>query len=285
MAMWTLERKPRLLFVEDDIDIASMLRIYFTDEGAAADVAYKGREVFEKFSPETYDLFILDIQLPDYDGFSLARKLREKGLTTNTPFVFLTQRDERADRLWGLEIGADDYITKPFDIEELKFRLKVALRHRENILHFLSEKEQEETIPVVMEHKQRSSNHFFISYSHEDKVFAQALFAAFVRYNIPVWMDEMIGHGHKWQLVLQKKIGTCKGLILIMSENSHRSLWVQNEVAFAQSKKKKIFPLLLDGEVPLSVAAIQYIDVTNRKLPPDSFFKACYELTHKKEKK
>ena len=271
-----------ILVVDDEPKIVRIARDYLEKNGFRVVTAADGQSALTVARNEKPDLIVLDLMLPIMDGREVCKTLRRE---SDVPIIMLTALAEEVDQVTGLEIGADDSITKPFDIEELKFRLKVALRHRENILHFLSEKEQEETIPVVMEHKQRSSNHFFISYSHEDKVFAQALFAAFVRYNIPVWMDEMIGHGHKWQLVLQKKIGTCKGLILIMSENSHRSLWVQNEVAFAQSKKKKIFPLLLDGEVPLSVAAIQYIDVTNRKLPPDSFFKACYELTHKKEKK
>src|SRR6185503_1536552 len=76
-------------------------------------------------------LIVLDIMLPDMDGYAVCRELRTTTRTSHIPIIFLTQKDERADRIAGLELGADDYITKPFDIEELKLRVQNAINRAE----------------------------------------------------------------------------------------------------------------------------------------------------------
>ena len=80
---------------------------------------------------DAIDLVILDIMLPDIDGFEVCRILRPNTRTSHVPIIFLTQKDERSDKLQGLELGADDYITKPFDIEELKLRVQRAITRAE----------------------------------------------------------------------------------------------------------------------------------------------------------
>jgi DNA-binding response OmpR family regulator len=123
--------KARLLIVEDDPDISYMLRIYFTGQGFDADVAMRGREALEKTRQGMPHLIVLDIMLPDIDGYEVCRALRMNTRTSHIPVIFLTQKDERSDRLQGLELGADDYITKPFDIEELKLRVQNAITRSE----------------------------------------------------------------------------------------------------------------------------------------------------------
>jgi diguanylate cyclase (GGDEF)-like protein len=118
----------RILVVEDDFDIANMLRIYFTGQGYHVDVAHRGGEAFEKCRRQLPDLVILDIMLPDMDGYEICRQLRTTTRTSHIPIIFLTQRDERSDRIAGLELGADDYVTKPFDIEEVRLRVRGAIR-------------------------------------------------------------------------------------------------------------------------------------------------------------
>lgn len=127
--------KSRLLVVEDDIDISNMLKAYFSGPDFDVDVAYRGAEALEKTRRGLPDLIVLDILLPDIDGYEVCRSLRESTRTSRIPVIFLTQKDERGDRLQGLELGADDYITKPFDIEELKLRVVGAIRRaeRENL--------------------------------------------------------------------------------------------------------------------------------------------------------
>jgi diguanylate cyclase (GGDEF)-like protein len=123
--------KARLLIVEDDFDISNMLRIYFTGQQYEVDIAPRGSEALEKTRQNLPHLIILDIMLPDIDGFEVCKILRTNTRTSHVPIIFLTQKDERSDKLQGLELGADDYITKPFDIEELKLRAQRAITRAE----------------------------------------------------------------------------------------------------------------------------------------------------------
>ncbi len=123
--------KARLLIVEDDIDIGNMLKIYFAGMDFDVDVAVRGADALEKTRNVLPHLIVLDIMLPDIDGYEVCRNLRTNMRTSHIPVIFLTQKDERSDKLQGLELGADDYITKPFDIEELKLRVQGAIRRAE----------------------------------------------------------------------------------------------------------------------------------------------------------
>ena len=123
--------KARLLVVEDDSDISNMLKIYFSGLGYDVDVAPRGVDALEKTRTVLPHLIVLDIMLPDIDGYEVCRRLRQSTRSSHIPVIFLTQKDERSDKLQGLELGADDYITKPFDIEELKLRVQGAIRRSE----------------------------------------------------------------------------------------------------------------------------------------------------------
>jgi len=123
--------KARLLIVEDDRDISNMLQIYFKGQGYEVDVALRGSTALDKTRQSLPNLIILDIMLPDIDGFEVCRILRTHTRTSHVPVIFLTQKDERSDKLAGLELGADDYITKPFDIEELRLRVQRAITRAE----------------------------------------------------------------------------------------------------------------------------------------------------------
>ena len=128
--------KGRILVVEDDFDISTMLRIYFTGQGFEVGVAPRGGDALEMTRKGLPHLIVLDIMLPDMDGYSVCRYLRTTTRTSHIPIIFLTQKDERSDKIAGLELGADDYITKPFDIEELRLRVTnaIARQERENSL-------------------------------------------------------------------------------------------------------------------------------------------------------
>jgi len=123
--------KAHLLVVEDDRDISDMLKIYFSGLGYDVDVAPRGEDALEKTRQIMPHLIILDIMLPDIDGYEVCRRLRINTRTSHIPVIFLTQKDERSDKLQGLELGADDYITKPFDIEELRLRVQNAISRAE----------------------------------------------------------------------------------------------------------------------------------------------------------
>jgi DNA-binding response OmpR family regulator len=123
--------KARLLIVEDDTDISNMLRIYFGGQNYDVDTALRGTDALDKTRTNLPHLIVLDIMLPDIDGFEVCRILRTNTRTSHVPIIFLTQKDERSDKLQGLELGADDYITKPFDIDELKLRVQRAIARSE----------------------------------------------------------------------------------------------------------------------------------------------------------
>ena len=120
--------KSKILVVEDDLDVAEMLNAYFRVQGYEVFTVNWGEDGVRACQTIGPDLVVLDIRLPDIDGYEVARRLRVDRRTQNVPIIFLTEKRDRADRLHGLELGADDYITKPFDVQELRLRVRNALR-------------------------------------------------------------------------------------------------------------------------------------------------------------
>lgn len=129
--------KGRILVVEDDFDISNMLRIYFTGQQYEVQIAPRGGDALQMTRKQLPNLIILDIMLPDMNGYDVCKELRTTTRTSHIPIIFLTQKDERSDKITGLELGADDYITKPFDIEELKLRVQNTINstQRQNYMH------------------------------------------------------------------------------------------------------------------------------------------------------
>lgn len=116
----------KLLIVEDETKIADYLRQGLTEAGFAVDLARNGLDGHHQAMSAPYDLIILDVMLPDVDGWRILQSLREAG--KNVPVLFLTARDSVADRVKGLELGADDYLVKPFAFSELLARVRTLLR-------------------------------------------------------------------------------------------------------------------------------------------------------------
>ncbi len=121
------DRSPVLLIVEDDFELAELLADYFTVRGYRVLTTPWGEKAIRQASDEHPDLVVLDIYLPDFDGFEVFRRLQESHRTRDIPVIFLTERGARDDRLHGLSLQAVDYITKPFDIEELELRIRNTL--------------------------------------------------------------------------------------------------------------------------------------------------------------
>ena len=120
------EAKNKILIVEDDPDVAEMLNAYFRVQGYDVFTVNWGEDGVRAGQTITPDIIILDIRLPDIDGYEVARRLRADRRTQEIPIIFLTEK--RVDRLQGFEVGADDYITKPFDVQELRLRVRNALK-------------------------------------------------------------------------------------------------------------------------------------------------------------
>lgn len=117
-----------LLIVEDDPDLADMLSAYFRVQGYKVSSAGWGEDAVRLATKSPPDAILLDIRLPDIDGYEVCRRLRQNRVTQNIPIVFLTEKRERENKLAGLQLGAVDYITKPFDIQELRLRIRNLLR-------------------------------------------------------------------------------------------------------------------------------------------------------------
>ena len=122
----------KILIIEDDHDIAELVSIHMIDTGFETEKVHDGKEGLIRAMEDIYELIILDLKLPGMDGLEICRKLRMEKI--NTPIIMLTSKSEEIDRVLGLEIGADDYLTKPFSIRELVARVKTVLRRgkREN---------------------------------------------------------------------------------------------------------------------------------------------------------
>ena len=128
-----------ILIVEDEKKISRFLELELTHEGYEVDKAYDGKEALEKLENNSYDLVVLDIMLPKINGMTVLRRLRK---FSSIPVIMLTAKDDTMDKVMGLDSGADDYLTKPFEIEELFARIRVCLKHEKiniensNILEF-----------------------------------------------------------------------------------------------------------------------------------------------------
>lgn len=122
----------RILLVEDEPRISNMVSKGLRENTFSVDVAETGEDALYQAEINTYDAIILDIMIPEKDGFQVCRELREKG--SQIPILMLTARDAVEDRITGLDTGADDYLTKPFAFGELLARLRAILRRRERML-------------------------------------------------------------------------------------------------------------------------------------------------------
>jgi len=117
-----------ILIAEDDRDIAELVRHYLVRAGHTADIVASGDDVLPRIGKRQPDLLVLDLMLPGRHGLEICRSLRANSATANLPIIIVTARAEESDRVAGLEIGADDYVTKPFSPKELVARVAALLR-------------------------------------------------------------------------------------------------------------------------------------------------------------
>ncbi|MFC2083603.1 response regulator transcription factor [Bacteroidota bacterium] len=131
--------KEKILIIEDEEDLVRGLKLNFTDEGYEVDWSLNGKEGYRKAKEDNPDLILLDIMLPEMNGLDICKKLRQNDI--HTPIIMLTAKGEEIDKVVGLEIGADDYISKPFSIRELLARVKAHLRR---------EKRERKEVPKIL---------------------------------------------------------------------------------------------------------------------------------------
>jgi len=120
--------KEKMLIIEDEKDIVKMLDYNLKKEGFKTLSAYNGEDGLDMASKENPDLILLDLMLPEIDGFDVCKALKSDPKTSHIPIIILTAKDQETDKIVGLELGADDYVTKPFSPRELIARIKAVLR-------------------------------------------------------------------------------------------------------------------------------------------------------------
>lgn len=133
----------KVLVVDDEKNIVSILAFNLKKEGYEVITAYDGKQAIEAAFKEDPDLILLDIMMPEINGFEACKKIREK---MNTPIIMLTARAEELDKVLGLELGADDYVTKPFSVRELIARVKANLRRKPEVNEIKQENESENSL-------------------------------------------------------------------------------------------------------------------------------------------
>ncbi|MDP4091671.1 MAG: response regulator transcription factor [Bacillota bacterium] len=121
----------KILIIEDEVKISRFIELELKYEGYAVDQAFDGRSGLEKAISGEYDLLLLDVMLPSLNGMEVLRRLRQN---SEVPVIMLTAKDQITDKVMGLDIGADDYMTKPFAIEELLARIRVALKRKKAVV-------------------------------------------------------------------------------------------------------------------------------------------------------
>lgn len=132
----------KILVVDDDSNIVELIRLYLEKDGFDTVTASNGKQALEKFSSDTPDLIVLDVMMPEMDGWQVCREIRK---TSEVPIIMLTAKGETFDKVLGLELGADDYMVKPFETKELVARIKAVLRRFES-------KEPEPSKEIVYPH-------------------------------------------------------------------------------------------------------------------------------------
>lgn len=135
----------KILIVDDEKPISDIIKFNMTKEGYEVVTAFNGREALEQFEAEQPDIIILDLMLPEIDGLEVAKTIRK---TSSVPIIMLSAKDSEFDKVIGLELGADDYVTKPFSNRELQARVKALLRRTDLASVDNQESDEKKTQPL-----------------------------------------------------------------------------------------------------------------------------------------
>ena len=188
----------RILVVDDEEDLCEILQFNLETEGYQVDVAFSAEEALKK-NISTYNLLLLDVMMGEMSGFKLARQLNENPKTASIPVIFLTAKDSETDRLTGFNIGADDYISKPFSIREVLARVKAVIRRVESKNTVIAaEKLEYETLVMYLGNKKVLLNNVEIPFTKKEyeilRLFLENRNRVFSRDEMltRVWSDEVI---------------------------------------------------------------------------------------------
>jgi DNA-binding response OmpR family regulator len=263
--------KGHVLFVEDDVDVADTLRIYFTIKEYEVTIAKTGGEGLEQCRRKLPHVIVLDIMLPDMDGYEVCKRLRSHRRTSHVPIIFLTQKDERMDKIAGLSLGADDYVTKPFDMEELRLRVHGALQRAardsltnavtglpgnkliEEQTRILQRKPEWGVLRITIEHLKAFSDKYGFIAGNEVLRFAALLMSEVVEeLGTP---DDFIGHTGWGDFIIISAASQAKAVAKVLAERFK----IRAEAFYDVRDRHSGYLLLGDQRYPLMTLAIELV--------------------------
>ena len=191
----------KILVVEDEKEIADLLEVYLANDGYLVTKCHNGKEALRQIESKAFDLAILDIMLPDMDGFKICRTIRQ---THYYPIIMLTAKVEDADKIMGLTLGADDYITKPFNPLEVLARVKTQLRRYKNYNHAT-----EETAPADEQVEYDLRGLVLNKASHECSLYGEAIALTPLEFSILAYllerMDQVVSSEELFEAIWKEK--------------------------------------------------------------------------------
>lgn len=239
-----------ILVIEDTHDIRTMIEMALKMKQYDVITAKNGSEGVRMAEEQDPDLIICDVMMPILNGYEVFKRLRDTGIVPYTPFIFATALDRPSDVRYGMVLGADDYIVKPFDIKELQDNVADVLKRRDDL--------------DAVEEQDEMENDIFLSYSHKDAPLMRQVRQALQEKGFSVWCDEEIEAGRDFSIALAEMITYSRCVVCLLSAHSADSKWVGRELGYAEINKTAIFPLLLQGDthhsVPLRLVNHQFVD-------------------------
>ncbi len=239
-----------VLVIEDTIDIRNMIEMALKMQKYEVITATNGSEGVRAAEEHHPDLIICDIMMPLLNGYEVFKRLQDSGIVPRIPFIFSTALDKSSDVRRGLVMGADDYITKPFEIKDFLDVVNEVLKRRELV--------------NAVEDSGDNENQIFISYSHDDTEAMRHLRQGLQEAGFKVWSDEEIETGHDWAEALAKMITRSDCVVCMLSNTASQSKWVGRELGYAEANDTDIFPILVQGDpnhaVPIRLINHQFVD-------------------------
>jgi len=238
-----------ILAIDDDPDVGALIKMILEPNGYKVVFAQSGRLGIQYIQEVKPDLIICDMMMPEMSGEEIISILRNDPIQAATPFIFLTVKGRREEHRKGMELGADDYLSKPFLPHELRGAVNSVLKKHETRVG----------IPKLV------SGHVFLSYSRRDSAFMKNISVSLVSANLSVWTDEILELGTPdWEKTISNAIKQAGCLVAILSPDAEQSIWVARELAMAETANIKIFPMLIRGDektsIPIRLISHQWID-------------------------
>lgn len=239
-----------VLIVDDNEANREMLSRRLQRRGYVTVTAARGAQALDLISKQHFDLVLLDVMMPDVDGFTVLQQVRAQRSMAELPIVLVTVKDQRDDIIRGLELGANDYLTKPLDFAVVMARIHTQLALK---------RAATELQPLVGAAKQA-----VISYSSKDQQAAEQVCKLLEQHHIGCWISSRdVPPGKHYAEEIVEAIDSGRAVVLLLSSNANASVHVRNEVEYAISHQKALFPVRIEPVEP-SKALKLYLGTSQR---------------------